>query len=75
MNPKEKAKKLVEKFTPYCDVHVYPKSYNCSEFLHIPLVENAKKCALICVEEIISIGTQAHYIDYWEEVKREIEKI
>ena len=37
--------------------------------------ENAKQCALICVYEIINISFQHHEIDYWKEVKQEIEKL
>ncbi len=44
MTTEEKAKELIEKFQPYCDYdagHIYKQK------------ENAKACALICVEEIL----------------------
>lgn len=34
---------------------------------------DAKQCALVCVNEILSICTQSKFIDYWTEVKREIQ--
>jgi hypothetical protein len=71
-NAKEKAQELVEKFT-----------FNCRE------CDNAKQCALIAVDELINSRPiipspipcedidaciiQAR--DYWQEVKREIEKL
>jgi len=39
--------------------------------------DNAKQCALICVDEILN-GSRLFYIedyDYWKEVKQEIEKL
>jgi hypothetical protein len=36
---------------------------------------DAKQCALIAVDEILSILFQHHEIDYWKEVKQEIEKL
>jgi hypothetical protein len=33
----------------------------------------AKQCALICVDEIMTIDSKA--IEYWQEVKQEIEKL
>lgn len=35
----------------------------------------ANMCATICVDEILSICTQSKFIDYWTEVKLEIEKL
>ena len=43
--------------------------------------ERAKQCALIAVDEILSMGIMSHSGDwqmaksYWEEVKQEIEKL
>ena len=37
--------------------------------------ESAKQCALIAVDEILSIGIDANKFDYWLEVKQEIEKL
>ena len=35
----------------------------------------AKQCALIAVDEILNVLFQHHKIDYWKEVKQEIEKL
>jgi len=74
MNPKEKAKEIVEK---YIDID-------------LPRTMKAKKCALIVVEEIINLPLGTKYvgyeyapninkvitqIEYWNEVKQEIEKL
>ena len=73
MTPKEKAKELVNKFIPFVDTYHYGF-----------LVKN-KQCALIAVDEILDIieddgFTFAEYhdkktIEYWFEVKQEIEKL
>jgi len=71
MNPKEKAFKLIEYFTtllPY-----YSQEDN---------LKKTKKCALIAVYEVIK-ETKLHDLTiyqhgrtaYWEEVKKEIEKL
>lgn len=54
MNPKEKAKELVEKFIPFVDLSILPESTNTDEFESTPMMENSKQCALICVEEILN---------------------
>ena len=61
MTPKEKAIELVE------DMHDAPETgYN----------EHAKVCALIAVDEVLSvIWVYLDDVDYWEEVKQEIEKL
>ena len=35
----------------------------------------AKRCTLITVNEILDVLFQHHKIDYWKEVKQEIEKL
>jgi hypothetical protein len=35
----------------------------------------AKQCALICVDEILPINSNPKAIEYWQEVKQEIEKL
>lgn len=86
MTPKEKAKELVEKFDEYS---FKPSAIFNSDFKEP--YENAKKCALICVDEIISTnpieedyedhgvhGRETWYnymTEYWQEVKQEIEKL
>jgi len=64
MTPKEKAKKLVDKMWIYS----LPNANGSWQ--------NAKKCALIAVDEVLYmlIGDNL-VIDYWKEVKQEIEKL
>jgi hypothetical protein len=90
MTPKEKAEELVDKYSNlqekiewgndelkqnagliYEENNVeYDKYY----------YELAKQCALIAVDEIIkndkeNYGTDGFVVNYWEEVKKEIEKL
>ena len=62
MTPKEKAIELYEKFIFPC--------WECDEFA------KAKECSLIAVDEILNmlIGSFAA-INYWYDVKQEIEKL
>jgi orotate phosphoribosyltransferase len=73
MTPKEKAEELV---------------YKCDETLEFSTPQRfARKCALIAVDEILksgieidyyfdkSIGYYLSYLEYYEEVKSEIEKL
>ena len=79
MTPQEKAQNLVEKYKPY----VYPyigSSYLTGDEFPEEILRNAKICALIAVDEIISdqngndtdIGNKAWW---WNEVKQEIENL
>jgi hypothetical protein len=64
MTPKEKAQELVDKFI------------NSNNMIF--LIEGAKECALIAVEEIETVLLQERVfesLDYWQEVKQEIEKL
>jgi hypothetical protein len=68
MNPKEKAKELVDKML---------NQQSFSEELY-----DAKQCALIAVDEILEddmYGMEEEYfekrIEYWQEVKEEIKKL
>ena len=73
MTPKEKAKELANKFLRTYKVSLYPPFTKASD--------EAKECALIAVDEIIQSirHTEAKsdlgYIGYWQEVKKEIEKL
>ena len=60
MKPKEKAKELVKKYL----------------FLYKTDIYESKQCAIIAVDEILNmlIGSTAT-IDYWQDVKQEIEKL
>ena len=74
MMPKEKAEELIHKFAKPIDaLHKYPMCY-----------ETSKQCALIAVDEIISLMIKFHgrhiednisEIEYWQKVKQEIEKL
>ena len=78
MTPKEKAKDLLKQFSsqtydyqPYAGAH-----YHTAEIGY----EAGKKCAIICVNEIISMQEKVNIrfdfnIEYWQEVKREIEEL
>jgi hypothetical protein len=77
MTPKEKAKELLWKYLPILEGWKYEDS------------NKAKQCALIAVDEIISIVPYENYNrdtlcpydfadlsrEYWQEVKQEIEKL
>jgi hypothetical protein len=81
MTPKEKADELVLKFKKYA---YYPKTNDDEVFIN-QLNNNAKQCALIAVDEIINgyefdILYIEHKrimdnINFWDEVKQEIEKL
>ena len=66
MTPKEKALELVEQFA--------------SVLMHDEVYEDSIKCALISVDEVIKALHEHHWqnrllIDYWQEVKNELEKL
>jgi hypothetical protein len=72
MTPKEKARELTDKI--YLKI---PSVYDPTNLPHYPI---AKEMALIAVDEILKNYYKKHYIvgkniDYWNEVKKEIEKI
>ncbi len=78
MTPKEKAKELYEKFKPIAHAH-----YDERDGSFYGEEGNAKKCALIAVNEIIQVVFEKnfeteyywHKTDYWNEVKTEIENL
>jgi len=66
MTPKEKAIELVEQFA--------------SVLMHDEVYEDSIKCALIAVDKVIESLHEHHWqnrliINYWEEVKHELEKL
>jgi len=78
MTPKEKAKRIIKKHLKYAHITDDDYVFNGAENYYY----NAKKCALITVNEIIqSNPTNENYPilysnkKYWQEVKREINKI
>lgn len=76
MTPKEKAEELYNKFNP----HVLEKDFFGNNVEH----NKTKQCALIACDEIIEteilidedvyVETPS-YLQYWKEVKQEIEKL
>jgi hypothetical protein len=80
MTPKEKAKELVRKFTLYLGTDAVGEEYYASEL-------DAKRCAIIAVDEIVEIfefmvvasNLEDHklvaILNYWDEVRQEIEKL
>jgi hypothetical protein len=65
MTHKEKAEELIDKFLP---------SMKWSNPIYRR--EEAKQCALICVDEIIKESMDNQYTErYWREVKKELEKL
>jgi hypothetical protein len=85
MTPKEKAEKLVHNFKKYS---YYPTTNDDVLFVN-QLNYNAKKCALIAVDEMLGnaamiwggrntdtgLTARDEFRKYWNEVKQEIEKI
>ena len=67
MTPKEKAKEIWDKM-------IYHIMYNCQPTLSEMI---AKECALIAVDEIIDVLSKDinPLVNYWFEVKQEIEKL
>lgn len=64
MTPKQKSKELFDKFLPLVE------AFSCEG-----QTENAKQCALILVDEILPINSNPKAIEYWQEVKQNIEKL
>jgi hypothetical protein len=73
MTPKEKAEELINKFFQYNYRIEWDSDKN--EWVHYN--ESAKQCALIAVDEILSVVwiNLNDDVDYWAEVKQEIEKL
>jgi hypothetical protein len=80
MIPKEKAEEL---FWKYTKVHNFSAILDFDGNTHIDLeygISKVKQCALIAVNEVIEALHEHHWqnrliINYWEEVKQEIEKL
>ena len=75
MEAKEKAKELLNKM----DVIHYMKlggKNSDSKGLPVSMHDSqVKKCALISVQEILNVLFKSHEINYWKEVKQELEKL
>ena len=78
MNEQEKARELVERFE-----NTEAIVFGCTDEMgQSPCIisnkmqrKSAKQCALICVEEAWEEATELHRMDYWKNVKSEIEKL
>jgi hypothetical protein len=80
MTPQEKASDLVRSFYDKIeDVEsVDDKGWSSNSYLLEYSVKLAsKQCALIAVDEILKTFdcTTPHQVEYWQEVKQEIEKL
>ena len=67
MNPKEKAEKLFYEMS----YNSYDEDHNCSHYV-------ARNCSLIAVDAILTVAKEIatkESINYWKEVKKEIEKL
>ena len=78
MNPKEKALSLLDKMEK--QTYSYQEYAGAHPSIAEIGYEAGKKCALITVDEIISMQEQVNIrfdfnIKYWEEVKQELEKL
>lgn len=79
MTAKQKATELTTKFINYVDCEIAGE--NGFEFCKDTQVDNAKKCALIAVYEMIEQQKEQSdnmfwsCVTYWDEVKFEIEKL
>jgi hypothetical protein len=75
MEAKDKAKKLIDKFLKFVDWNDLINDCTNREWA----IRNAKQCALIAVDEIIEIFEDTNgydfRLDFWQEVKEEINKI
>ena len=68
MNPKNKAKELLDRFAPLA------KYWDC--YNDEPLEgNNAKLCALIAINEIYQLLEYKSDKEFWQSVKTEIEKL
>ena len=73
MTAKEKAKELVNRFK--ADTVIYTWDDDGYEVDIETSLQNAKNCALICVDEILNSHIDSVYEAYYLEVKQEINKL
>jgi hypothetical protein len=79
MTPREKAKDLFDKFESAVGNNVSASG----EFSSVDFIdEAAKQCALVAADEVISVSTEMpvtisakFFIQFWNQVKKEIEKL
>jgi hypothetical protein len=83
MTPKEKATQLCDAFYQKLPLEMYVTTTDGDLSWEYNSWKNAKECALIAVDEILIIqqgyaGNRDEfktYLDYWQKVKQEIEKL
>jgi len=76
MTPQEKANQLIKKFSPLVTTW---DCYNDTPCTHDEILVDAKKCALIAVEEILELDVPVMIgqdsTPFWQEVRNEINKL
>jgi hypothetical protein len=84
MRPKEKAKELCDKYYEYADSNYVANKFEKNWYGNVLSGErkvrksSAKQCALIAIDEILKICVDSlglTDLDYWLDVKQEIEKL
>jgi len=75
MTPKEKAIELVDKFYDTTPNEAWYNPPLASASMEYKAWVQAKQCALIAVDEILGFLSYQSHIRYWQEVKKEIEKL
>jgi hypothetical protein len=82
MTAKEKAKEIVDKVVGYCDGESGREWFETGDYYKPEIAQqNAKKVAMICVDEILNVlggsgvysFADATVSEYWIDVKKEIE--
>ena len=74
MTAEQKAKELIDKFSP----HSHSDWHDDGGWNNVQLLENAKQCVIICVDEILkeiysnNVITNDKRRIFWQEVKEEI---
>jgi hypothetical protein len=73
MSAKEKAKELVDKYLDLDNYNNLNLDLFCDECGMS--TDAAKQCALIAVDTVLFMASHYATIDYWNEVKHEIEQL
>ena len=82
MTPKEKAEELTLEFRFRIDEYFQPKEWDMVDYHNIQLKKAAKDCATYAADEVLKrvnhpdeAYLMKHSVNYWTEVKQEIEKL
>jgi hypothetical protein len=75
LTPKQKAIELVDKFYQRFPLTMDVITTEGDLSWEYDSWKDAKQCALIAVDELLLLITYQPTIDYWNEVKQEIEKL